>query len=85
MQFLYSMFSPEEPTMIESRSDGTALSSGGDVTDVSVNRSHLGWEEERGDDDDDSDNDNNDNKVQARSAAPPALLFLLLGGGRPEP
>ena len=58
MQFLYSMFSPEEPTVIESRSDGTALSSGGDVTDVSVNRSHLGWDEERGDDD--SDNDNND-------------------------
>ena len=58
MQFLYSMFSPEESTMIESRSDGTALSSGGDVTDVSVNRSHLGWDEER--DDDDSDSDNND-------------------------
>ena len=58
MQFFYSMFSPEESTMIESRSDGTALSSGGDVTDVSVNRSHLGWEEESGDDD--SDNDNND-------------------------
>ena len=57
MQFLYSMFSPEEPTVIESRSDGTTLSSEGDITDVSVNRSHLGWDEERGDDDSDSDND----------------------------